>query len=99
MTVRPVWLAVPPHRFSTLWSVGKVQVRVQDGRAVGAAEAPQGEVVYLVEVRGGQLSRCKPRSASLHNLHLFPPVFTGDILTDFPFIEASFGCSVAGVVS
>jgi len=56
-------------------------------------------VVYLVEVRDGQLSRCKPRSASFHNLHLFPPVFTGDILTDFPFIEASFGCSVAGVVS
>ena len=27
------------------------------------------------------------------------PVFTGDILTDFPFIEASFGCSIAGVVS
>ena len=24
-------------------------------------------------------------------------VFAGDILTDFPFIEASFGLSVAGV--
>ena len=26
-------------------------------------------------------------------------VFAGDILTDFPFIEASFGLSVAGVGS
>jgi formate hydrogenlyase subunit 5 len=24
-------------------------------------------------------------------------VFAGDILTDFPFIEASFGLSIAGV--
>jgi formate hydrogenlyase subunit 5 len=28
---------------------------------------------------------------------LFHEVFAGDILTDFPFIEASFGLSVAGV--
>ena len=38
-----------------------------------------------------------PRSASFHNLVLFHEVFAGDILTDFPFIEASFGLSVAGV--
>ena len=29
---------------------------------------------------------------------LFPTMFVGDILTDFPFIEASFGLSIAGVV-
>ena len=38
-----------------------------------------------------------PRSASFHNLVLMHDVFKGDILTDFPFIEASFGLSVAGV--
>ena len=37
------------------------------------------------------------RSASFHNLVLMHEVFAGDILTDFPFIEASFGLSVAGV--
>jgi Ni,Fe-hydrogenase III large subunit len=68
-----------------------------DGRAVGWAEAPQGEVLYDIQVTGGRLSRCRPRSASFHNLVLFHEVFTGDILTDFPFIEASFGLSVAGV--
>jgi Ni,Fe-hydrogenase III large subunit len=68
-----------------------------DGRAVGWAEAPQGEVLYDVRLEDGQITRCRPRSASFHNLVLMHEVFAGDILTDFPFIEASFGLSVAGV--
>jgi formate hydrogenlyase subunit 5 len=68
-----------------------------EGRAAGWAEAPQGEVLYDVTVTGGQVSRCHPRSASFHNLVLMHEVFAGDILTDFPFIEASFGLSFAGV--
>jgi formate hydrogenlyase subunit 5 len=67
------------------------------GRAVGWAEAPQGEVLYEVRVTGGLITRCRSRSASFHNLVLMHEVFAGDILTDFPFIEASFGLSVAGV--
>ncbi len=68
-----------------------------DGRAVGWAEAPQGEVLYDVRTEDGRIVRCRPRSASFHNLVLMHEVFAGDILTDFPFIEASFGLSVAGV--
>jgi Ni,Fe-hydrogenase III large subunit len=68
-----------------------------DGRALGWAEAPQGEVLYDVSVAEGRIVRCYPRSASFHNLVLMHEVFAGDILTDFPFIEASFGLSVAGV--
>jgi formate hydrogenlyase subunit 5 len=68
-----------------------------DGRAVGWAEAPQGEVLYDVRMAAGRIIRCHPRSASFHNLVLMHEVFKGDILTDFPFIEASFGLSVAGV--
>jgi len=67
------------------------------GRAAGWAEAPQGEVLYDVAIRDGRIVRCHPRSASFHNLVLMHEVFAGDILTDFPFIEASFGLSVAGV--
>ncbi len=67
-----------------------------DGRAVGWAEAPQGEVLYDVTISGGRIAGCQPRSASFHNLVLMHEVFAGDILTDFPFIEASFGLSVAG---
>jgi formate hydrogenlyase subunit 5 len=67
-----------------------------DGRATGWAEAPQGEVLYDVTVAGGRVVSCQLRSASFHNLVLMHEVFAGDILTDFPFIEASFGLSVAG---
>ena len=67
-----------------------------DGRAVGWAEAPQGEVLYDVTIAGGRITSCQPRSASFHNLVLMHEVFAGDILTDFPFIEASFGLSAAG---
>ncbi len=42
----------------------------------------------------GRITRCRARSASFHNLVLMHEVFAGDILTDFPFIEASFGLSV-----
>jgi formate hydrogenlyase subunit 5 len=75
----------------------RAECAVTDGRATGWAEAPQGEVLYDVRVENGRLARCRPRPASFHNLVLFHEVFTGDILTDFPFIEASFGLSIAGV--
>lgn len=66
------------------------------GKTIGWAEAPQGEVLYLVEIQEGRLVRVKPRSASFHNLALFPAAFPKDVLTDFAFIEASFGISIAG---
>jgi formate hydrogenlyase subunit 5 len=72
-------------------------VSVVDGFALGWAEAPQGEALYGLEVRGGVIGRCFARSASLHNMLLFHDVFGGDIFTDFPFIEASFGLCYAGV--
>jgi len=75
----------------------RVSFGAAHGRGVGWAEAPQGEVLYVVELDGDHVLRCKPRSASFHNLVLFHDVFAGDILTDFPFIEASFGLSIAGV--
>jgi Ni,Fe-hydrogenase III large subunit len=68
-----------------------------DGAAWSSVEAPQGELVYLVEAESGRLVRVKPRSASFHNLALFAQAFRGDIFTDFVFIEASFGLSIAGV--
>ncbi len=67
------------------------------GIAVSSVEAPQGELLYLVEFAGDRLVRVKARCASFHNLALFPQAFRGDIFTDFVFIEASFGLSIAGV--
>jgi Ni,Fe-hydrogenase III large subunit len=67
------------------------------GEEFGWAEAPQGELVYVVQVADGRLGRVKVRSASFHNLSFFHLAFPKDILTDFAFIEASFGISIAGV--
>ncbi|MFC4242894.1 NADH-quinone oxidoreductase subunit C [Gryllotalpicola reticulitermitis] len=71
--------------------------RPADGLSIGAAEAPQGEVLYAVSFQNGLIARCFARSASLHNLVAFHDAFRTDIFTDFPFIEASFGLSYAGV--
>jgi Ni,Fe-hydrogenase III large subunit len=68
-----------------------------DGLGVGSAESAQGEVVHAVELAGGVVRRCFARSASFHNLVLFHDVFAGDVFTDLPFIEASFGLGYAGV--
>ena len=73
------------------------EVPAVNGLAVASVEAPQGELLYLVEADGGRLTRVKARCASFHNLALFPEAFRGDIFTDFVFIEASFGLSIAGV--
>jgi formate hydrogenlyase subunit 5 len=80
-------------------SLGALQASCEpsSGRALGWAEAPQGEVLYDLSLTDGWIVRCHPRSASFHNLVLMHEVFAGDILTDFPFIEASFGLSIAGV--
>jgi formate hydrogenlyase subunit 5 len=59
--------------------------------------APLLAMMCYLWLAGGAIVRCRPRSASFHNLALFHEVFAGDILTDFPFIEASFGLSIAGV--
>jgi formate hydrogenlyase subunit 5 len=75
----------------------RVPCEPSSGRGTGWAEAPQGEVIYDVTLGAGRIVRCHPRSASFHNLILMHEVFRGDILTDFPFIEASFGLSAAGV--
>jgi formate hydrogenlyase subunit 5 len=69
---------------------------VGDGAAFGWAEAPMGEVVYWVETRGGTLGTVRIASPSLRNWPLFVESFHGDVLTDFSFIEHSFGLTQAG---
>jgi Ni,Fe-hydrogenase III large subunit len=66
------------------------------GCAFGWAEAAQGEVVMRVEMRDGLVSRLHVASPSLRNWALFDQAFPRDVLTDFAFIEHSFGLSPAG---
>ncbi|HEX2702416.1 MAG TPA: hypothetical protein VHM72_03175 [Solirubrobacteraceae bacterium] len=66
------------------------------GAAFGWVEAPQGELVIWVELRDGLLERVHIASPSLRNWALFDHAFPKDVLTDFAFIEHSFGLTPAG---
>jgi formate hydrogenlyase subunit 5 len=66
------------------------------GAAFGWAEAPQGELVVWVEIREGVVHRVHLASPSLRNWALFDQAFPRDVLTDFAFIEHSFGLTPAG---
>ena len=71
-------------------------VRGDRGIACGWAEAPMGEVVYRIAVQDAQIAECRIASPSLRNWPLFAKSFRGDVLTDFAFIEHSFGLTAAG---
>jgi len=66
------------------------------GAAFGWAEAPMGELLYWVEVEEGRIGTVRISSPSLRNWQLFATSFRGDVLTDFSFIEHSFGLTPAG---
>jgi Ni,Fe-hydrogenase III large subunit len=66
------------------------------GSACGWAEAPQGELLIWVELVDGLIGRVHIASPSLRNWALFDHAFPKDVLTDFAFIEHSFGLTPAG---
>ncbi|MGH7919644.1 MAG: NADH-quinone oxidoreductase subunit D [Candidatus Dormibacteraceae bacterium] len=73
-------------------------VRPDAGRAgVGSAETPEGEWLISAEMgEEGRLRRCRVRPASILNFACFEVACRGWVLTDFAFIEHSFGLSIAG---
>lgn len=66
------------------------------GAACGWVESPQGELLMWVQVRDGVLAGAHIASPSLRNWALFDRAFPRDVLTDFAFIEHSFGLTPAG---
>jgi formate hydrogenlyase subunit 5 len=66
------------------------------GAALGWVEAPQGELVTWVELTDGIVTNVHVASPSLRNWALFDHAFPNDVLTDFAFIEHSFGLTPAG---
>lgn len=66
------------------------------GTACGWVEAPQGELLFWVELSDGVVHRVNIASPSLRNWALFEHAFPKDVLTDFAFIEHSFGLTPAG---
>ncbi|MHB8718430.1 MAG: NADH-quinone oxidoreductase subunit D-related protein [Candidatus Dormibacteria bacterium] len=64
---------------------------------IGWVEAPEGEWIAIVEGgRDGRLGRARVRPAALLNFGCFRRACEGWVLTDFAFIEHSFGLCVAG---
>lgn len=64
---------------------------------VGCVESPEGEWVAVVETGPhGELVMARVRPASIANFACFQRACEGWVLTDFAFIEHSFGLSVAG---
>ncbi len=74
----------------------RTEVPPGTGAAFGWVEAPMGELVYWVEIDGGAVQTVRISSPSLRNWPLFAESFRGDVLTDFSFIEHSFGLTPAG---
>ena len=74
----------------------RAELRPESGTAFGWAEAPMGELVYWVELDGGRVRTVRISSPSLRNWPVFAASFRGDVLTDFSFIEHSFGLTPAG---
>jgi Ni,Fe-hydrogenase III large subunit len=73
-----------------------VEIPSRSGSACGWAEAPQGELLVWVEVQDGTVANLHLASPSLRNWALFDHAFPSDVLTDFAFIEHSFGLTPAG---
>lgn len=67
------------------------------GAGLGWAEAPQGELLAWVEIDQGRITNLHLASPDLRNWALFEHAFPKDVLTDFAFIEHSFGLTPAGV--
>jgi formate hydrogenlyase subunit 5 len=74
----------------------RASLPAESGAALGWAEAAQGELVYWVEVDRDRVAEARIASPSLRNWQLFAESFRGDVLTDFAFIEHSFGLTPAG---
>jgi formate hydrogenlyase subunit 5 len=63
---------------------------------VSSVEAPEGEWIVSLEMGQDGLRTCRVRPASILNFACFPRACEGWVLTDFAFIEHSFGLSIAG---
>jgi formate hydrogenlyase subunit 5 len=67
-----------------------------EGSALAWVEAPQGELLIWVKLQDDLIEQVHIASPSLRNWALFDHAFGADVLTDFAFIEHSFGLTPAG---
>jgi Ni,Fe-hydrogenase III large subunit len=69
-----------------------------DGIGYGIAEGPRGGIVYRVAMKGNVVVDASLSTASQRNWPAVPPALeSGNILQDFPIIDASFGLAVSAL--
>lgn len=70
--------------------------KIKDGFAISLVEAPRGQNVHWVYVKGGVIDRYKIRTASFCNWQSIQHAVLGNIVPDFPLINKSMNLSYAG---
>ncbi|MBS3054493.1 MAG: NADH-quinone oxidoreductase subunit C [Candidatus Aenigmarchaeota archaeon] len=68
----------------------------RDGSAFSVVEAPRGQNVHWLCVKGGVMERYKARTASFCNWQSIEHAVIGNIVPDFPLINKSLNLSYAG---
>lgn len=71
-------------------------VKEKDGYALSLVEAPRGQTLQWVYIRGGVIDRFKVRTASFCNWPAIEHAVQGNIVPDFPLINKSLNLSYAG---
>jgi len=76
--------------------VVSVPVQIKDGYALSMVEAPRGQNVHWLYIKGGLVDRYKVRTASFCNWQAIEHAVLGNIVPDFPLINKSMNLSYAG---
>lgn len=71
-------------------------LNIPDGYALSMVEAPRGQNLHWVYIRGGLIDRYKVRTASFCNWQAIEHAVLGNIVPDFPLINKSLNLSYAG---
>lgn len=73
-----------------------VKALPRDGLSIRAIEGWRGEIVYVIEVKDGSISRVAVRDPSFIHWQLFPHLIATDMVPDFPLINKSLNLSYSG---
>ena len=69
---------------------------IADGYALSLVEAPRGQSMHWIYLKGGLVDRYKIRTASYCNWQVIEHAVLGNIVPDFPLINKSLNLSYAG---
>lgn len=68
----------------------------QHSYSFGFEEGQRGNIIHMLEIENGLISRWKIRDPSFHNWPIIQEAVLGDIIADFPLINKSLNLSYSG---